>query len=193
MCAGCEAGQFRCGSGRCIPGDWHCDGTSDCVDDSDEQGCREFLIAWNLTGFKIFTVKHVNNDMSVCVSTAQVTCDNSHFQCLSDGECIPEVWVCDNEEDCEDGSDERQHCRKYIWQKLGETFFNSKTKIRGFCLIHNGLIRASVKRKMFRHMLKKMFWLHAVQEEYDEDYVFTITLHFGLSWQDVHQWPVQLQ
>lgn len=51
----------------------------------------------------------------VCVPTAQVTCDESHFQCLSDGECIPDVWVCDDEEDCEDGSDERQHCRKYIF------------------------------------------------------------------------------
>uniref|UniRef100_A0A8C4INS7 Low density lipoprotein receptor-related protein 2a n=1 Tax=Dicentrarchus labrax TaxID=13489 RepID=A0A8C4INS7_DICLA len=76
----CELGQFRCGTGRCIPGDWHCDGTSDCVDDSDEHDCP------------------------------QVTCDDSHFQCLSDGECIPDVWVCDDEEDCEDGSDERQHC-----------------------------------------------------------------------------------
>lgn len=50
----------------------------------------------------------------MCIPTAQVTCDASHFQCLSDGECIPDVWVCDDEEDCEDGSDERQHCRKYI-------------------------------------------------------------------------------
>ncbi|XP_035811393.2 low-density lipoprotein receptor-related protein 2a isoform X1 [Amphiprion ocellaris] len=77
---GCELWQFRCGTGRCIPGDWHCDGTSDCVDDSDERDCP------------------------------QVTCDDSHFQCLSDGECIPDIWVCDDEEDCEDGSDERQHC-----------------------------------------------------------------------------------
>uniref|UniRef100_A0AAX7UFW3 EGF-like domain-containing protein n=1 Tax=Astatotilapia calliptera TaxID=8154 RepID=A0AAX7UFW3_ASTCA len=77
---GCELGQFRCRTGRCIPGDWHCDGTSDCVDDSDEHDCP------------------------------QVTCDSNHFQCLSDGECIPNLWVCDDEEDCEDGSDERQHC-----------------------------------------------------------------------------------
>ncbi|CAF92449.1 unnamed protein product [Tetraodon nigroviridis] len=41
---------------------------------------------------------------------AQATCDDSHFRCLSDGECIPDVWVCDDEEDCEDGSDERQQC-----------------------------------------------------------------------------------
>ncbi|KAG7275698.1 hypothetical protein CRUP_011325 [Coryphaenoides rupestris] len=41
---------------------------------------------------------------------AEVTCDQNHFQCLSDSECVPDVWVCDDEEDCEDGSDERQQC-----------------------------------------------------------------------------------
>ncbi len=44
---------------------------------------------------------------------AQPTCESAQFQCLSDGECIPQHWVCDDEEDCEDGSDERQHCREY--------------------------------------------------------------------------------
>lgn len=47
--------------------------------------------------------------------TAEVTCDESHFKCLSDGECVPDVWVCDDEEDCEDGSDERHHCREYLF------------------------------------------------------------------------------
>ncbi|MCI4378615.1 hypothetical protein PGIGA_G00218000, partial [Pangasianodon gigas] len=76
----CEVGQFRCGTGRCIPAGWRCDGTADCADDSDESGCP------------------------------QSTCEAGQFQCLSDGECISVHWVCDDEEDCEDGSDERQHC-----------------------------------------------------------------------------------
>lgn len=61
---------------------------------------------------------YVVHTFCVFMSTAQVTCDESHFQCLSDGECIPDVWVCDDEEDCEDGSDERQHCRKYSFRLL---------------------------------------------------------------------------
>lgn len=60
----------------------------------------------------------------MCTSTAQVTCDDGHFQCLSDGECIPDVWLCDDEEDCEDGSDERQHCRKCIFTlKANKLYF----------------------------------------------------------------------
>lgn len=45
------------------------------------------------------------------VLSAPSTCGAGQFQCLSDGECISVHWVCDDEEDCEDGSDERQHCR----------------------------------------------------------------------------------
>lgn len=35
-----------------------------------------------------------------------LTCPQSHFRCNTTGRCIPWTWVCDNEEDCTDGSDE---------------------------------------------------------------------------------------
>ncbi|CAL8268159.1 unnamed protein product [Arctogadus glacialis] len=37
----CEAGQFRCHNGRCVPSLWRCDDDDDCSDNSDEESCRE--------------------------------------------------------------------------------------------------------------------------------------------------------
>ncbi|KAK2108849.1 hypothetical protein P7K49_014014 [Saguinus oedipus] len=78
----CDSEHFRCRNGHCIPKDWRCDGTKDCLDDSDEIGC------------------------------APVTCQQGYFKCHSDGQCIPNSWVCDQDQDCDDGSDELQHCLK---------------------------------------------------------------------------------
>nr|2KRI_B Chain B, Low-density lipoprotein receptor [Homo sapiens] len=39
------------------------------------------------------------------------TCGPASFQCNS-STCIPQLWACDNDPDCEDGSDEwPQRCR----------------------------------------------------------------------------------
>lgn len=52
---------------------------------------------------------------TICLSIlAHPSCEGIQFQCHSDGECIPQAWVCDDEEDCDDGSDEHQQCRK-LW------------------------------------------------------------------------------
>nr|XP_012637337.1 low-density lipoprotein receptor-related protein 2 [Microcebus murinus] len=77
---GCNSEQFRCGNGHCIPVSWRCDGTSDCGDDSDENGCTP------------------------------TSCHTGYFRCQSDGNCIPDSWVCDEDQDCDDGSDEHQNC-----------------------------------------------------------------------------------
>jgi len=35
-----------------------------------------------------------------------VACDESEFECHTSGLCIPEDYVCDGDDDCEDKSDE---------------------------------------------------------------------------------------
>uniref|UniRef100_A0A8C4YVF2 Very low density lipoprotein receptor n=1 Tax=Gadus morhua TaxID=8049 RepID=A0A8C4YVF2_GADMO len=96
----CEANQFQCGNGRCIPSVWKCDGDPDCTDGSDETSCGEKL-----------------------------TCADSDFVCTN-GQCVPKRWHCDGEPDCEDGSDESSEiclqlranqCIPVFWKCDGES------------------------------------------------------------------------
>ncbi|CAH3187845.1 unnamed protein product [Porites evermanni] len=45
-------------------------------------------------------------------TSAPKTCRPEQFTC-SNGQCIPQGWICDDSEDCNDGSDE-QNCSKSL-------------------------------------------------------------------------------
>jgi len=48
-------------------------------------------------------------DVTSCLHCVESRlCDGGEFRC-DDGECISQLWKCDLELDCEDGSDEH-HC-----------------------------------------------------------------------------------
>ncbi len=64
-------------SGTCLPKAWHCDGTSDCEDSSDEP--------------------------PTCGSASD--CQTNFFRC-DNGKCVYSSFVCDGADDCGDGSDE---------------------------------------------------------------------------------------
>ena len=55
----CEARQFACGNGRCIPTTWKCDGENDCGDNSDEgefcadKTCAYFQVLYQIRPYDI--------------------------------------------------------------------------------------------------------------------------------------------
>ncbi|XP_068629296.1 sortilin-related receptor isoform X1 [Battus philenor] len=87
----CLDWMIRCDSGNCLPYWWRCDGIDDCGDNSDEIAC----------GTHYVEPKPVNPH-----DTVRQKCGKNKFTCAP-GTCIPLSWVCDSQEDCADGADER--------------------------------------------------------------------------------------
>ncbi|XP_075117575.1 SCO-spondin-like [Leptodactylus fuscus] len=105
VCTGlgmCPPGFWVCGDGSCIRQDKLCDGKYDCTDGSDEELSQ-------------CTSPAPDNRQTTPPGTSNYTsgdrgCSRYEFQCGS-GECRPRGWLCDNEVDCMDASDE-QDCNR---------------------------------------------------------------------------------
>jgi len=60
----------------------------------------------------VYQVKQ--SESFLCMLCLYAACSSDEFQCKNSRDCIPVTWVCDEENDCEDSSDE-QNCRELLF------------------------------------------------------------------------------
>uniref|UniRef100_A0A6Q2XSV2 SCO-spondin n=1 Tax=Esox lucius TaxID=8010 RepID=A0A6Q2XSV2_ESOLU len=135
-CPACRPYEFGCANGQCVPRAWHCDGETDCVDGSDEQGC-----SWRcgpgqvacLGGDQCVDYRLVCDGIPHCRDASDESIDNcghilfsgsarippcpGSFPC-DNRTCVNTTQVCNGVVDCPQGEDERapsdeQGCRSW--------------------------------------------------------------------------------
>ena len=109
----CTDEEFRCASGRCVPGDWKCDGRPDCETGEDEVACAascppgQFLCGESRCIEAVLVCDGTRDcgqgedeDPGVC------SCGEDELRCETGGGCVEAAARCDGRLQCPDRSDE---------------------------------------------------------------------------------------
>ncbi|XP_072041829.1 uncharacterized protein [Amphiura filiformis] len=86
--------DFRCSNTRCISRDLICNGEDECEDNSDETNCS--------------TTKPSTTSGSM--TTDQGLCDGDQFICSDDGQCMDNIFICDEFIDCKETNEDEIYC-----------------------------------------------------------------------------------
>lgn len=105
-----DEGRFQCRDQQNVPCTWTCDGMQDCPQWEDETGCQENNFAGDQGDDS--DIEEAVESWEAVDATGTTACFAGDFQCTNQ-ECVPVDWRCDNDPDCEDGSDER-NCENYV-------------------------------------------------------------------------------
>uniref|UniRef100_H9GNM8 SCO-spondin n=1 Tax=Anolis carolinensis TaxID=28377 RepID=H9GNM8_ANOCA len=100
----CAPGQLPCPDRTCVSLSRACDGVHDCIDGADEK-LSQCLVIQTTPLVTTTTPGLLSTHPAPASRTLAPPCGRYEFLCQS-GECQPRGWVCDNEADCLDGSDE---------------------------------------------------------------------------------------
>uniref|UniRef100_A0A8C7E883 EGF-like domain-containing protein n=1 Tax=Nothoprocta perdicaria TaxID=30464 RepID=A0A8C7E883_NOTPE len=101
----CGPHEFRCANGRCLSNrQWECDGEFDCHDHSDEAPKNPRCSSPGSRGAAGGPGAARRAALTPRPPT-ESKCNDSFFLCKS-GKCVPEALLCNNNDDCGDGSDE---------------------------------------------------------------------------------------
>lgn len=105
----CHSTEFTCSSGECLPLHFHCDGSNDCKDKSDERDCR--LCENTCRDGQCMASGARCDGKADCGDGSDeidcAVCDGQDaYQCAATGQCITLQQRCNQHVDCPRGDDE---------------------------------------------------------------------------------------
>ncbi|CAI2345099.1 unnamed protein product [Caenorhabditis sp. 36 PRJEB53466] len=104
----CFAPRMRCHSGQCLQPDLICDGHADCTGGDDEVNCTSKRVQEEPTATGSLQEETVFPEPTLYTRDEydENECRPGQTMCFNGDVCIPNSFLCDGDNDCDDGSDE---------------------------------------------------------------------------------------